>query len=156
MHILLSYLDHAKSLFFYSLHVVKSGRSASPTTDTKSEKSILTATTGMSVSGPTAAVLSARQTSSTKEGRSPEAFVSLQLEKGPSRDLMLNDFVNKKAQMGTILKNPVEMEKLKRFELFHCSCNFNWHVKDQHFMVVTTSIIALKSTNVILMKPMSS
>ena len=32
----------------------------------------------------------------------------------PTRDLMLNEFVTKKNAMGTILRNPEEMEKLKR------------------------------------------
>lgn len=32
----------------------------------------------------------------------------------PSRDLMLNDYIQKKQQMGTVLRNPEEQEKLKR------------------------------------------
>ncbi|XP_022108314.1 uncharacterized protein LOC110988792 isoform X2 [Acanthaster planci] len=46
--------------------------------------------------------------------RSPESFVSLQLEKTPSRDVMLNTYLTKKANLGTIMKNPDEVEKLKR------------------------------------------
>ncbi len=76
--------------------------------------------------------------------RPPEAFISVQFEKvgtrdlcslsffcsvwpmlndrqrhnpilqTPSRDLMLNDFLKKKNAMGTVLKNPEEMERVKR------------------------------------------
>ncbi|XP_072026117.1 uncharacterized protein [Amphiura filiformis] len=46
--------------------------------------------------------------------RAPEAFISLQLEKTPARDVMLNDFLTKKAAKGTIMKNQEEVEKLKR------------------------------------------
>ncbi|XP_071476027.1 uncharacterized protein [Diadema antillarum] len=53
-------------------------------------------------------------TNMERHKRSQEAFVSLQLEKTPSRDVMLNDFLTKKASMGTIMKNPDEVEKLKR------------------------------------------
>lgn len=47
--------------------------------------------------------------------RSPEAFVSLQLEKSTFRDLMLNEYLEKKKTMAVILKNPEEAEKLKRW-----------------------------------------
>lgn len=72
--------------------------------------------TGMS-SGTGATSLTAKHSHGSHHGRrAPEAFVSLQLEKGPSRDLMLNGFVNKKQSLGaTVLKNPEQMEKLKRF-----------------------------------------
>ena len=46
-----------------------------------------------------------------------EYFSSLDicsLRQGPSRDLMLNEFIGKKSSMGMILKNPAEMEKMKR------------------------------------------
>lgn len=46
--------------------------------------------------------------------RSPEAFVSLQLEKAPFRDIMLNEFLEKKRTMAMILKNVEEADKLKR------------------------------------------
>ncbi|KAM8953019.1 uncharacterized protein RCH25_043786 [Pelodytes ibericus] len=46
--------------------------------------------------------------------RLPEAFVSIQLEKVGPRDTMLNTFLHKKEVMGTVLRNPDEMEKLKR------------------------------------------
>ena len=46
--------------------------------------------------------------------RSPEAFVSLQLEKTTFRDLMLNEFLEKKRTMAMILKNAEEADKLKR------------------------------------------
>ncbi|XP_064633719.1 uncharacterized protein LOC135491668 [Lineus longissimus] len=82
--------------------------------ETKSEKSSLTAMTGLS-SGTQGTMLASKlQTGTPMARKSPEAFVSLQLEKNPSRDLMLNDFVNKKSSMSMILKNPEEMEKLKR------------------------------------------
>ena len=42
-------------------------------------------------------------------------FVSLQIEKSPLRDLMLNNFVRKKDTMSLLLRNPEEMEKLKRY-----------------------------------------
>ena len=72
--------------------------------------------TGMS-SGTGATSLGTKLTQGAQlHKQAPEAFVSLQLEKGPSRDLMLNDFVNKKASMGsTVLKNPEQMELLKRY-----------------------------------------
>lgn len=50
--------------------------------------------------------------------RSPEAFVSLQLEKSTFRDLMLNEFLEKKRTMAMILKNVEEAEKLKRFNIY--------------------------------------
>ncbi|MBN3311102.1 CC162 protein, partial [Amia calva] len=43
-----------------------------------------------------------------------EAFVSLQLEKLGPRDEMLNMFIKKKQAMGTVMQNPVEVEKIKR------------------------------------------
>ncbi|KAJ8353264.1 hypothetical protein SKAU_G00208310 [Synaphobranchus kaupii] len=43
-----------------------------------------------------------------------EAFVPIQLEKVGPRDEMLNTFVKKKELMGTIMKNPDEVEKIKR------------------------------------------
>lgn len=46
--------------------------------------------------------------------RSPEAFVSLQLEKSTFRDQMLNEFLEKKRTMAMILKNVEEADKLKR------------------------------------------
>ncbi|KAG7465708.1 hypothetical protein MATL_G00156270 [Megalops atlanticus] len=46
--------------------------------------------------------------------RPAEAFVSLQLERVGLRDEMLNAFVRKKEVMGTVMKNPEEVEKIKR------------------------------------------
>lgn len=43
-----------------------------------------------------------------------DAFVSIQLEKNPYRDLMLNEFIKQRETKGLMLSNPVEMEKLKR------------------------------------------
>ncbi|XP_018419239.1 PREDICTED: transmembrane protein FLJ37396 [Nanorana parkeri] len=53
------------------------------------------------------------QTCWTKK-RYPEAFVSIQLEKAGLRDAMLNTFLQKKQVMGTIMRNPEEVEKVKR------------------------------------------
>ncbi|XP_076468617.1 uncharacterized protein LOC143299362 isoform X2 [Babylonia areolata] len=89
----------------------KGGRS-SPS-ETKSEKSSMTQLTGMSgTTVPTS--LGGHHQAASKLRLAPEAFMSLQLEKTPSRDLMLNDFVSKKQTMGSVLKNPDELEKLKR------------------------------------------
>uniref|UniRef100_A0A8C5QPJ6 DUF4549 domain-containing protein n=1 Tax=Leptobrachium leishanense TaxID=445787 RepID=A0A8C5QPJ6_9ANUR len=46
--------------------------------------------------------------------RLPEAFVSIQLEKLEPRDTMLNMFLQKKEAMGTVMRNPDEVEKIKR------------------------------------------
>ncbi|KAJ8399407.1 hypothetical protein AAFF_G00411190 [Aldrovandia affinis] len=46
--------------------------------------------------------------------RPAEAFVPIQLEKVGPRDEMLNAFVKKKALLGTVMKNPDEVEKIKR------------------------------------------
>ncbi|XP_075058991.1 uncharacterized protein LOC142144265 [Mixophyes fleayi] len=46
--------------------------------------------------------------------RTPEAFVSIQLQKVGLRDAMLNTFLQKKQVMGTTLRNPEEVEKVKR------------------------------------------
>ncbi|XP_053377209.1 uncharacterized protein LOC123529723 isoform X3 [Mercenaria mercenaria] len=102
----------------------KSGRN-SPT-ETKSEKSSLTQLTGMS--GSTAGTALAAKLAAESGGgkkRSPEAFMSIQLEKTPSRDIMLNDFITKKNQMGTILRNADEMTKLKRTLISQFCTNFN-------------------------------
>ncbi|KAG9493346.1 hypothetical protein GDO78_001317 [Eleutherodactylus coqui] len=44
----------------------------------------------------------------------PESFVSIQLEKVGPRDTMLNTFLQKKQGMGTAMRNPEEVEKVKR------------------------------------------
>ncbi|XP_070191909.1 uncharacterized protein [Littorina saxatilis] len=81
--------------------------------DTKSEKSSMTQLTGMS--GPTGpSSLVGHHQAESKSKAAPEAFMSLQMEKTPSRDVMLNDFVSKKSAMGVVLRNPDELEKLKR------------------------------------------
>ncbi|XP_033105563.1 uncharacterized protein LOC117107864 [Anneissia japonica] len=69
-----------------------------------------------SIMGVTQSVMYAAKlkTSLGRIRRSPEAFVSIQLEKAPSRDVMLNNYLNKKASMATVLKNQEEVEKLKR------------------------------------------
>ncbi|XP_071997916.1 uncharacterized protein [Engystomops pustulosus] len=46
--------------------------------------------------------------------RFPDAFVSIQLEKVGPRDTMLNTFLQKKQAMGTAMRNPEGVEKLKR------------------------------------------
>ncbi|XP_069830917.1 uncharacterized protein [Dendropsophus ebraccatus] len=50
----------------------------------------------------------------TQNKRPPEAFVSIQLEKAGPRDTMLNTFLQKKQAMGTAMRNPEEVEKVKR------------------------------------------
>ncbi|KAH3820990.1 hypothetical protein DPMN_122743, partial [Dreissena polymorpha] len=90
----------------------KGGR-LSPT-ETKSEKSSLTQLTGMSSSTAGTALTAKMAEAGGNRKRSPEAFMSIQLEKTPSRDVMLNEFINRKNQMGTILRNADEMTKLKR------------------------------------------
>ncbi|XP_043924848.1 uncharacterized protein LOC122799665 [Protopterus annectens] len=47
-------------------------------------------------------------------GRTPEAFISIQLEKLGLRDVMLNEFIHKRQTMGTLMKNLEEVEKIKR------------------------------------------
>ncbi|KAL4226305.1 hypothetical protein ACF0H5_014288 [Mactra antiquata] len=102
----------------------KSGRN-SPT-ETKSEKSSLTQLTGMSSStAGTALAAKLQAESGGTRKRSPEAFMSLQLEKTPSRDMMLNEFVTKKNQMGQILRNAEEMTKLKRTLISQFCNTFN-------------------------------
>lgn len=54
------------------------------------------------------------QHSSNKIKQFSDSFVSLQLEKNPFRDLMLNEFIKQKESKGLMLSNPAEMEKLKR------------------------------------------
>ncbi|CAH3180891.1 unnamed protein product [Porites lobata] len=48
------------------------------------------------------------------ERKLQEVFVSVQLEKTSLRDKMLNDYIHKKEQMGTVMKNIDEVIKLKR------------------------------------------
>ncbi|CAG5117025.1 unnamed protein product, partial [Candidula unifasciata] len=84
-------------------------------TDTRSEKSSMTQMTSLSSTATgTAAAGKLVPADNNKLRKTAEAFFSLQLEKSPSRDLMLNDFVAKKQQMTTALKNSEEMEKVKR------------------------------------------
>ncbi|XP_074645051.1 uncharacterized protein LOC141901606 isoform X2 [Tubulanus polymorphus] len=93
----------------------KGGGRVTPT-ETKSEKSSMTAMTGISSNTGATQLLSTKSGggSGHNSGQIPQSFVSLQLEKQPSHDYMLNEFVNKKSSMSTILKNPEEMEKIKR------------------------------------------
>ncbi|XP_048348944.1 uncharacterized protein LOC125430762 isoform X3 [Sphaerodactylus townsendi] len=46
--------------------------------------------------------------------RSPEAFISIQLEKQGPRDVMLNTFIQKKQILGSRMQNPDEVRKVKR------------------------------------------
>ncbi|KAH9494550.1 hypothetical protein Btru_042420 [Bulinus truncatus] len=106
----------------------KSGR-LSPA-ETKSEKSSLTQLTSTS-SGTSGPINSGNVNSDNgKYKKAAEAFFSLQLEKTPSRDLMLNEFVSKKQQMGSGLKNPEELEKVKR-KLISEFC-FRFHNRVSH------------------------
>ncbi|CAL1545735.1 unnamed protein product [Lymnaea stagnalis] len=91
----------------------KSSGRASPT-ETKSEKSTMTQLTSAS-SGTSGPVIAGNiPVDSNKAKKAAEAFFSLQLEKTPSRDLMLNEFVLRKQQSGSVLRNSEELEKLKR------------------------------------------
>ena len=89
-------------------------RSASP--DTKSEKSSATAMTNNSVGGLCGVGMVAGRTgrSRRRNKKVPEAFVSLQLEKVPQRDLMLNEFFKKKSVMGQILSKAEKVAEVKR------------------------------------------
>ncbi|XP_059153793.1 uncharacterized protein LOC131939486 [Physella acuta] len=104
----------------------KSGR-MSPT-ETKSEKSSITQMTSTSSGTTGPALAGVISTDTNKTPTSAEAFFSLQLEKVPSRDLMLNDFVMKKQQMGNILRNSEELEKLKRKLISEFCHRFNARV----------------------------
>ncbi|XP_067841118.1 uncharacterized protein si:ch73-242m19.1 [Heptranchias perlo] len=55
----------------------------------------------------------------------PEAFVSIQLEKLGPRDMMLNQFISKKSTVGAIMKNPEEVEKIKRELILDYCHKFN-------------------------------
>ncbi|CAD5114437.1 DgyrCDS3568 [Dimorphilus gyrociliatus] len=57
------------------------------------------------------------------------SFVSMQLEKAPSRNRMLNEFCQKKAQMGNLLRKRSEMEKLKRKLVLDFSEDFQKRVE---------------------------
>uniref|UniRef100_UPI00398EB9BA uncharacterized protein isoform X2 n=1 Tax=Pristiophorus japonicus TaxID=55135 RepID=UPI00398EB9BA len=57
--------------------------------------------------------------------RPPEAFVSIQLEKLGPRDMMLNQFLRKKSIAGAIMKNPEEVEKIKRELILDYCHKFN-------------------------------
>lgn len=92
-------------------------------TETKSEKSSLTMLTGWSA-GTRGMEASAAKVKLDRSMRSPEAFVSLQLEKVPCRDVMLNSFLDKKKSLGVALKNPDELDKLKRELLNEFSVSF--------------------------------
>ncbi|PIK38490.1 hypothetical protein BSL78_24687 [Apostichopus japonicus] len=82
--------------------------------DNRSERSSLLATAAGDASSAANAFVHQLKAHTEQEKFTPESFVSLQLEKRPSRDVMLNQFLNKKTTMGTILKNPEEAEKLKK------------------------------------------
>ncbi|KAK3103240.1 hypothetical protein FSP39_017753 [Pinctada imbricata] len=101
----------------------KSGRT-SPT-ETKSEKSSVTQMTSFS-GGTGASALGAKLTHdhSLRYKRSPDAFVSIQLEKTPIRDIMLNEFVSKRT--GNIaMRNLDEQEKAKRGLISEFCYRFN-------------------------------
>lgn len=101
-----------------------SGR-ASPS-ETKSEKSSVTQMTSFS-GGTGGSTLGAKLShdQSLRYVRSPDAFVSIQLEKTPSRDLMLNDFVKKRNEMRHVLMNPEESKKAKRHLIQEFCYRFN-------------------------------
>ncbi|XP_070558917.1 uncharacterized protein [Ptychodera flava] len=89
--------------------------------DARSEKSSMTAltttgpqTTNIQSMASSVVFASKLKTGMERQKRSPESFVSLQLEKVPSRDIILNEFLKKKQSMGTLMKSIEEVEKLKR------------------------------------------
>ena len=87
-------------------------RSSSP--DSKSEKSSVTQMTSMSagaLGGPGGGRMGR---SRRRNKHAPEAFVSVQLEKVPQRDLMLNEFVKKQSTMGQMMRNPDKVAEMKR------------------------------------------
>ncbi|XP_059838957.1 uncharacterized protein si:ch73-242m19.1 isoform X2 [Hypanus sabinus] len=69
--------------------------------------------------------LGIRKQPSVARKRPPEAFVSIQLEKLTPRDLMLNHFLQKKSVAGLIMKNDVEVEKIKRELILDYCSKFN-------------------------------
>ncbi|KAJ8047612.1 hypothetical protein HOLleu_06654 [Holothuria leucospilota] len=90
-------------------------KNSQKTSENRSERSSLLAVgPGGDASSAAAAFVNQLKGSTEVQKFTPESFVSLQLEKRPSRDVMLNHFLNKKTTMGTILKNPEEVEKLKK------------------------------------------
>ncbi|XP_038054173.1 uncharacterized protein LOC119726519 isoform X2 [Patiria miniata] len=92
-----------------------SGRKSPQNARSDRTSSVLTSQNATPMATTTSVIFAAKLKSSMESHkRSPEAFVSLQLEKTPSRDVMLNAFLSKKASLGTIMKNPEEVEKLKR------------------------------------------
>lgn len=104
---------------------LKSGR-ASPT-ETKSEKSSQTQLTNYSSGTGTGLGTKMRSSESgEKLCRLPEAFISIQMEKTPSRDLMLNEFFQKRNGMSPLMRNNAEeMEKLKRGLISDFCYSFN-------------------------------
>lgn len=104
---------------------LKSGR-ASPT-ETKSEKSSQTQLTSYSSGTGTGLGTKLRSTDTgEKLRRLPEAFISIQMEKTPSRDLMLNEFFQKRNSMSPLMRNNAEeMEKLKRGLISDFCYSFN-------------------------------
>ncbi|PAA69803.1 hypothetical protein BOX15_Mlig033119g1 [Macrostomum lignano] len=118
---------------------LKSGR-MSPS-DTRSERSTITAMTGFSIGGGSGAASAAAATAAAtaasfrafEKQRStghfdPESFFSVQLEKTPSRNRMINSFAAKKEGSTMLLKSQSELEKLKRELISQLSDDFNQRV----------------------------
>ncbi|XP_069743650.1 coiled-coil domain-containing protein 162 isoform X2 [Narcine bancroftii] len=68
--------------------------------------------------------------------RSPETFISIQLEKIVPRDQMLNEFLQKKSAAGLTMKNTLEVEKIKRELILSYCSKFNdrmshWSLRGQ-------------------------
>ncbi|CAC5397179.1 unnamed protein product [Mytilus coruscus] len=108
-------LQHDACIPIKEHETLKSGR-ASPT-ETKSEKSSQTQLTNYSSRTDTGMGTKMRSSDAgEKLRRLPEAFISIQMEKTPSRDLMLNEFFQKRNSMSPLMRNNAEeMEKLKRY-----------------------------------------
>nr|CAB3228230.1 coiled-coil domain-containing protein 162 [Phallusia mammillata] len=91
--------------------------------DTKSSHSVSTTLTQGTVKSGTASPSGIRRGVAysgklkfgfDKQKRSPESFISIQMEKCGPRDVVVNAFVKKKETSGMLLKKPGEIEKLKR------------------------------------------
>ncbi|XP_076118208.1 uncharacterized protein LOC143085614 isoform X2 [Mytilus galloprovincialis] len=118
-------LQHDACIPIKEHETLKSGR-ASPT-ETKSEKSSQTQLTNYSSRTDTGMGTKMRSSDAgEKLRRLPEAFISIQMEKTPSRDLMLNEFFQKRNSMSPLMRNNAEeMEKLKRGLISDFCYSFN-------------------------------
>ncbi|KAI1895743.1 hypothetical protein AGOR_G00109630 [Albula goreensis] len=85
--------------------------------------------------------------------RTAEAFVPVQLEKVGPRDEMLNAFVKKKEIMGTVMKNPDEVEKIKRELILEFSQKFSTRMSQY---CIRAEIVALYHSLTTLLEDLPS